>query len=69
MKPGSLQLDGQREEKWVEIKLSRITLNELTTFLYNLQSLEKDIYIKRLSAKKEGEYLNLFLQPAIIEIR
>ena len=69
MKPGGLQLDGLREEEWVEIKLSRITLQELTKYLYSLQSSENGIYIKRLAAKKEGEYLNLILQPAIIKMK
>ena len=68
-KPGGLQLDGLREEEWVEIKLSRITLHELTKYLYSLQSSENGIYIKRLAAKKEGEYLNLILQPAIIKMK
>ena len=69
MKPGTVQLDGVREEKWVELKLSRITLKELTGYLYNLQSFGKGIYIKRLSARKDGDYLTLTLQPAVIEIR
>ena len=69
MKPGALQLDGLREEKWVEIKLSRITVLELTKYLYNLRSFNQGIYIKRLAARKEGEYLNLILQPATVELR
>ena len=69
MRPGTIQLDSLRQEKWVELKLSRITLKELTSYLYNLQSFGKGIYIKRLSARKEGEYLNLILQPAVIEMK
>jgi len=69
MKPGNIQLDGLREEKWVEMKLSRVTLNEFTRFLYNLNAFEKEIYIKRLSVRKEGDYLNLILQPAVVEVR
>lgn len=67
MKPGSQQLDSLKEEKWVEVKLSRITLKEFIEYLYGLQSFERGMYIKRLSARKEGGYLNLTLQPAIIE--
>lgn len=69
MKPGELQLDGSRLEKWVEVKLSRITLKEFTTYLYNLRLSGKGIYVKRLSSRKEGDYLSLTLQPAVVEIR
>ena len=34
MKPGSLQLDDSKEEKWVEAKMSQMTLKELTSYLY-----------------------------------
>ena len=67
MKPGSMQLDATNEEKWVEVKLSQIDLKELTDYLYNLQSFQGGIYIKRLSIRKDGELLDLILQPAIIE--
>ena len=33
MRPGSLQVDPLREEKWVEIKLGRVTLKEFTDYL------------------------------------
>ena len=69
MKPGAIQLDTHREEKWVEVKLSEITLRQFTNYLYNLQSFGKGIYIKRLSARKDGDYLNLILQPAVIEYK
>jgi hypothetical protein len=69
MRPGTLQLDSARTEKWVEIKLSDITLKELTIYLYNLQSLGENIYMKRLSARKEGDYLDLILQPAVVEVQ
>ena len=69
MKPGAAQLDTHREEKWVEVKLSDITLKQFTNYLYNLQSFGKGIYIKRLSARKDGDYLNLILQPAVIEYK
>jgi type II secretory pathway component PulM len=69
MKPGAVQLDTHREEKWVEVKLSKITLKQFTNYLYNLQSFGQGIYIKRLSARKDGDYLNLILQPAVIEYK
>lgn len=69
MKPGTQQVDPLREEKWVEVKLSRITLKDLTSYLYGLQSSGRGIYIKRLSARKDGEYLSLVLQPAVTETK
>jgi hypothetical protein len=69
MRPGALQLDTTREEKWVELKLNRVTLKEMTAILHSLESVGKGVYIKRLSARKEGEYLTLILQPAVIETR
>ena len=69
MRPGNLLLDDRREEKWVEIKLNDVTLKELTNYLYGLRSSDQSIYIKRLSAKREGEYLRLVLQPAVTVAR
>jgi hypothetical protein len=69
MRPGTLKLDKTREEKWVELKLSRITLKELTGYLHKLQSVGEGIYIKRLSARKDGDYLNMILQPAVVELK
>lgn len=69
MRPGSLQLDPSRDEKWVEIKLGRVTLKEFTEYLSKIQSFGRGIYIKRLSARKDGDYLSLILQPAVIEMK
>ena len=69
MRPGAMQLDSLNEERWVEVKLNGIDLKEFTDYLYNLQSFEGNIYLKRLSIRKEGELLNLILQPAVIEQR
>ena len=66
MKPGNMQLDGTTEERWVEVKLSRITLMELSDYLYKLQAIGKGLYIKRLSVRKEGNSLGLIFQPAVI---
>ena len=69
MRPGAMQLDTAREEKWVEVKVNRVTLKEMTSLLYNLESLGKGVFIKRLSARKEGDHLTLILQPAVVETR
>ncbi|MBW1722368.1 MAG: type II secretion system protein M [Deltaproteobacteria bacterium] len=66
MKPGSLQIDSLREEKWVEVKLLGITLKEMVQYLYNLHREGRGIYIKRLAARKNGEYLDITLQPAVL---
>jgi len=69
MRPGSLQLDPSKEERWVEVKLARVTLKEFTDYLHRIQSFGRGIYIKRLAARVEGEYLSLILQPAVTESR
>ncbi len=69
MRPGAMQLDATREEKWVEVKINRATLKEMTSLLYHLQSFGRGIFIKRLSARKDGEYLTLILQPAVLEMK
>ena len=37
----------------VEMKLQSITLEQLTDFLYNVETSEKSVYVKRLSVSKE----------------
>lgn len=69
MRPGSMQLDPARDEKWVEIKLGKVTLKEFTDYLGKIQSFGRGVYIKRLSARKEGEYISLILQPAVTEMK
>lgn len=69
MRPGTLQVDPLREEKWVEIKLGHVTLKEFADYLSKIQWFGGGIYIKRLSARKEGDYLNLILQPAVTEAK
>lgn len=69
MKPGSLPLDSLREERWVEVKFSRLTLREMTDYLYNLKAAAGGISVKRLSLRTDGEYLELTLQPAVIEMK
>ncbi len=65
MRPGSVDLDAVNKEDWVEVKLSGITLKELTEYLYRIRNAGKGIYIKRLSARKDGDYLDIVLQPAV----
>ena len=69
MRPGAMQLDNAREEKWVEVKVNRVTLKEMTSLLYNLESFGRGVFIKRLSARKDGDYLTLILQPAAVETK
>ena len=69
MRPGSMDLDAVRKEDWVEIKLGEVTLKELTEFLYRIRSSGKGVYIKRLSARKAGEYLDIVLQPAVARMK
>lgn len=69
MRPGSVDLDAMKKEDWVEVKLSGVTLKELTEYLYRIRNAGKGIYIKRLSARKEGDYLDIVLQPAVARMK
>jgi len=69
MRPGSMDLDSLKKEDWVEVKLGEITLKELTDYLYRIRSSGKGVYIKRLSARKNGDYLDVVLQPAVARIK
>lgn len=69
MKPGLHKVDTRRDEKWVEIKMSSLNLKELAKYLYRVQSMKNGIFIKRLSLRKNGDYLDLIIQPAVIETR
>jgi type II secretory pathway component PulM len=69
MRPGSVDLDATRREDWVEIKLGDVTLKELTEFLYRIRSSGRGVYVKRLSARKEGDYLDIVLQPAVARVK
>lgn len=69
MRPGSVDLDAVRKEDWVEIKLGSVTLKELTEFLYRIRSSGRGVYVKRLSARKEGDFLDIVLQPAVARVK
>ncbi len=69
MRPGSVDLDATRKEDWVEVKLSNVTLEEMTEYLYRIRSSGKAVYIKRFSARKDGDYLDIVLQPAVARMK
>lgn len=69
MRPGSADLDAARKEDWVEIKLAGVTLRELTELLYRIRSSGRGVYIKRLSARKSGDTLDIVLQPAVARMK
>lgn len=69
MRPGSTDLDADRKEDWVEVKLSAVTLEELTEYLYLIDSSARGVYIKRLSARKDGDYLDIVLQAAVTRMK
>ena len=65
MKPSSLQGRGLYKEIMVEMKLEAITLNQLVSYLYGIESQEDLISIKRISIKenqKESGLLDAILQ-------
>ncbi len=65
MKPSSAKGTGPYKESMVEMKLEAITLNQLTQYLYRIESPEDLIIIKRISIKqnsKEAGYLDAVLQ-------
>ena len=65
MKPSTSKDAGQYKESMVEMKLEAITLNQLTEYLYRIESPKNLISIKRISIKqnrKEAGYLDAVLQ-------
>ncbi len=69
MRPGSMDLDNLKKEDWVEVKLDGVTLKELTEYLYRIRSSGNGVYIKRLSTRKDGDYLNVILQPSVTRMK
>lgn len=69
MKPGSIEIDSLRREEWVEIKLDRVNLKAITNYLYLIRTSGLGIYIKRFSARKDGELLSAVLQPAVKSVK
>jgi len=65
MKPSTSKGTGPFKESMVEMKLEAVTLNQLTGYLYRIESPEDLISIKRISIKqnrKEAGYLDAVLQ-------
>ena len=65
MKPSVSKSTGPYKELMVEMKLEAITLNQLTQYLYRIESPENLITVKRISVKenkKEAGYLDAVLQ-------
>lgn len=69
MRPGSMDLDSQTREDWVEVQVNQAPLKEITHFLYLLRTADQGIYVKRFSARKDGELLNAVVQPAVARIK
>ena len=70
MKPSSSKGAGPYKESMVEMKLEGITLNQLTDYLYLVESLENIVTIRRISIKenvKEAGYLEAVLQALTYE--
>ena len=65
MRPGSMDLDGRTREDWVEVQLSRAPLKDITHFLYLIRTADQGIYVKRFSARKDGDLLDAVVQPAV----
>ena len=65
MKPSTSKDAGPFKESMVEMKLEAVTLNQLTEYLYRIESPKDLISIKRISIKqnrKEAGYLDAVLQ-------
>jgi len=65
MKPSTSQGKGIYKEVMVEMKLEAITLNQLVSYLYGIESPEDLISIKRISIKenqREAGHLDAILQ-------
>ena len=70
MKPSSSKGAGPYKESMVEMKLEGITLNQLTEYLYRVESPENIVSIRRISIKenaKQSGYLEAVLQASTYE--
>ena len=66
MKPSSSQGKGLYKEIMVEMKLEAITLNQLVSYLYGIESPEDLISIKRISVKENQREAGLL--DAIVQV-
>jgi len=65
MKPSESSGKGPFQESQVEMKLERITLEELVSYLKRIEAPEQAVTIKRLAVnnnKQEAEYLDAIIQ-------
>jgi len=72
MKPSVQEGDNSLDESMVEMKLQRITLQSLVTFIQLIESEEKVVSIRRISIQESGNeqgYLDVILQIISFEIK
>jgi len=65
LKPSEVESKGPLRESRVDMKLQKITLNDLVKFLKGLESYEKVVSVNRISIQEHGKeqgYLNAVLQ-------
>ncbi len=70
MKPSTSQGTGQYKESVVEMKLEGITLKQLVSYLYRIESQENAIGLKRASIKenkKEPGYIDVVLNVLTVQ--
>lgn len=68
--PSKASVSGSYEEISVDLKLEKITLNQLVNFLYVVESREDLIALRKIAvakAKDEPEYLNATIQVATFQ--
>ncbi len=72
MKPSSsAQKNSKYKISLVEMKLQAITLEQLTTYLYKIETSNNNVFIKRISITKTGkqkQFINAVLHVETIEI-
>lgn len=72
MKPSSsVQKNSKYKISLVEMKLQAITIEQLTTYLYKIETSKNNVFIKRISITKTGkqeQFINAVLHVETIEI-
>jgi len=72
MKPSSsVQKNSKYKISLVEMKLQAITLEQLTTYIYKIETSKNNVFIKRISITKTGkqeQFINAVLHVETIEI-
>ena len=72
MKPSTEEGDDNLNESMVEMKLQRITLNALVSFIMLVESEENVVSIRRISVQESGNeqgYLDVILQIITFELK